>query len=160
MPKQALEVSMTLQGVERVTINDPANFTWRLKIKCTHCNTEHSKNVFVCENEKEDKNVKSGTSETNLNFTCPNCKRQSTLDIVSGSFKEISGSEKFFPMIQFDGRGIEVVKWEPEGNEGLVAYNSEGTSFEVNLENGEYYDYDEDTEQEISVTNIKTRLGK
>ena len=53
-----------------------------------------------------------------------------------------------------------MTKWEPEGNEGLVAITSEGTKLEVNLENGEYFDYDEDSEQEVSITNIKTKLGK
>ena len=56
-------------------------------------------------------------------------------------------------------RGVDIVKWEPEGSEGLVAF-SDGNKFEVNLENMEYFDYDEESEQEISITNIKMKFGK
>ena len=68
----------------------------------SYSQTEHAKHIFICENEKEDKNVKAGTSATNVNFSCSVCKRHATIDVISGSFKEITQSEKFFPLVQFD----------------------------------------------------------
>ena len=46
-------------------------------------------------------------------------------------------------MIKFDTRGLELLEWMPESTVGLLAFNEEGGSFEVELEDGEWYDYDE-----------------
>ncbi|KAL9655302.1 hypothetical protein ABK040_009075 [Willaertia magna] len=160
MPKYQLEVCMQLQGLEKVTIDSPTSFQWRLKLKCSNCGFENPKQIFISEEEQVEKLVKSGTGTTNLNYTCSECKRHSTVDIIPGTFKEYTTSEKWMPLIQFDTRGVDLMKWEPEGKEGLIGISNEETNFEIDLENGEYYDYDEESGQEVSITNIETRFTK
>ena len=61
-------------------------------------------------------------------------------------------------MLSFDCRGLEPVDWECRG--GLVAQTEKGKSFEVALEDGEFYDYDDDSNETVSVTNLQHRFKK
>ena len=41
-----------------------------------------------------------------------------------------------------------------------MAKTEKGKSFEVTLEDGEWYDYDDDSNESVSVTNIQSRFKK
>jgi len=61
-------------------------------------------------------------------------------------------------MLSFDCRGLEPVAWECRG--GLQAKTEKGKLFDVKLEDGEYYDYDDDANESVSITNIQSRFKK
>jgi hypothetical protein len=63
-------------------------------------------------------------------------------------------------MIKFDTRGLELLEWMPECTVGLLAFNEEGGSFEVELEDGEWYDYDENLDQDVSLKNIQSQFKR
>ena len=48
---------------------------------------------------------------------------------------------------------MEPVDWECRG--GFLAKTESGKSIEVNLEDGEFYDYDDDANESISLTAIR-----
>lgn len=60
--------------------------------------------------------------------------------------------------MSFDCRGLEPVEWECRG--GLVASTENGKSFEVQLEDGEWYDFDDDANESVSVTNVQSQFKK
>ena len=58
-------------------------------------------------------------------------------------------------MVVFDCRGLEPVEWECRG--GLVAASEAGRKFEVELEDGEWYDYDDQANESISMTGFRNQ---
>ena len=77
----------------------------------------------------------------------------------------ISKEGKFAPFITFDIRGGELVSWTaPE--KGLIAYGladedgNEGTKFEVDLSEGEFADYDEARECEVTLYSYESEFEK
>ena len=56
-------------------------------------------------------------------------------------------------LVAFDCRGLEPVEWECRG--GWVAQAESGRKFDVELEDGEWYDYDDDANASISITGIR-----
>ena len=58
-------------------------------------------------------------------------------------------------MVVFDCRGLEPVEWECRG--GLVASSEAGRKFEVELEDGEWYDYDDQANESISMTGFRNQ---
>lgn len=61
-------------------------------------------------------------------------------------------------MLSFDCRGLEPVDWECRG--GLIAQTEAGKTFDVELEDGEFYEYDDDANESVSVTNVQHRFKK
>jgi hypothetical protein len=45
---------MELHNIERVSIDNVADFSWCVKVQCTHCGYEHPKPLFICVNQKEE----------------------------------------------------------------------------------------------------------
>jgi hypothetical protein len=108
---------------------------------------------------EEDLKMKSGRGTTNLNYKCKFCKRDSTIDVVPDSYKHyICESEGFQEIISFDCRGVDLVSWEWKGTEGLVASVLEGEEFEVDLQQEEWSDYSEKTEQSVGIYKIFSKI--
>ena len=61
-------------------------------------------------------------------------------------------------IVSFDCRGLEPIEWENRG--GFVAKTEKGKEYEVKLEDNEFYDYDDDANCSISITNIENQFKK
>lgn len=96
--------------------------------------------------------------EANFVWKCKNCKRESSANIKAAptgydASKESSSSPQ--RILEFDCRGLEFVDFKPEG-EWLTEGAESGTKFaEVDLSEGEWFDYDEKAGEEVSVKDIK-----
>lgn len=94
-------------------------------------------------------------------FKCKNCKRESTANIkpLSKTY-ELEESGKPLSILQIDARGIEFTEFHADGKFQCSGVNSNTKFKEVDLVDGEWYDYDEDAGEEVSITDIKWDLKK
>ena len=87
-------------------------------------------------------------------LNCKLCGRESNLTIEEGSVKSYNAENGGLQqMAIFDCRGLEPVEWECRG--GIVAQTESGKKFEVELEDGEWYDYDDASNESVSLTGIR-----
>ena len=93
--------------------------------------------------------------EANFVWKCKNCKRESSATIkaapVSYARHEPAKRQK---ILEFDCRGLEFVEFSPEG-QWLVDGEESSTKFaDVELTDGEWYDYDEKAGEEVSIKDL------
>ena len=53
----------------------------------------------------------------------------------------------------FDCRGVEPIKWHPM--DPLACKSTEGKSFEVDLSEDDWYDYDDENDLSVGITNLE-----
>ncbi|CBY13004.1 unnamed protein product [Oikopleura dioica] len=155
MPRIGLEVSIDAENIAKVEAvgND---FRYFVKICCGACG-EITDWVYL--DQEDTVEVKGGRGLANMVLNCKLCGRESNISIEDGS-RVAYDVEKggFQQIVSFDCRGLEPVEWECRG--GLVATTEKGKKFEVELEDGEWYDFDDDASESISVTNIQNQFKK
>jgi hypothetical protein len=77
-----------------------------------------------------------------------------TKDVISASDSE---SGLYTPIVAFDCRGCEIKKWHPTGY--YTVTTPSGTTFsEVDLQLGEWYDVDKETNLPVSIMSVKHEL--
>lgn len=99
--------------------------------------------------------------EANFVWRCKNCKRESSATIQAAPTPyEQSEPAKARRMLLFDCRGLEFVEFVPEG-EWLAEGSESGTKFEdIELADGEWYDYDEKTGEEVSIGDLSWEIQR
>ncbi|KAL7285112.1 hypothetical protein ACG7TL_000204 [Trametes sanguinea] len=150
--------------LENVTDLEPAsdNFEYFFKVKCTSCNEEHPKMVSV--NRVEEREVTSGKGSTaHFVWRCGLCKRESSAKFdPSEKPKSYSADAngQLAPFLTIDCRGLEFVGFDPRGIWKCVGVDS-GTVFpEVDLEEGEWVDYDEKASVPVGVSNFESQWAR
>jgi Eukaryotic protein of unknown function (DUF866) len=82
--------------------------------------------------------------------------------VLADTYKELdlAKENKFLPLIQFDVRGAEPIAWEAT-SEHLRAESSGGKEdLEVELENGEWTDYDDENDLSVSIFKIESEFAR
>ncbi|KAI0361320.1 DUF866-domain-containing protein [Trametes cingulata] len=150
--------------LENVTDLEPASdsFEYFFKVKCTSCNEEHPKMVAV--NRLEEREVTAGKGSTaHFVWRCGLCKRESSAKFEPGEKPKPYSAEangQFAPFLTIDCRGLEFVGFDPRGIWKCVGIES-GTVFsEVDLEEGEWVDYDEKAAQPVGVSNFESKWAR
>lgn len=89
-------------------------------------------------------------------FRCKGCKHEHLALIERTKEKVQAGnSNKWTNLLEIDARGIDFVEFIPEGRWQCVGEEL-GTKFEeVDLEDAEWYDYDDKQGDEVSVTEVQ-----
>ncbi|KAL9100660.1 MAG: hypothetical protein Q9163_003987 [Psora crenata] len=102
---------------------------------------------------KESNKVSGGKGEANFVWRCKTCKRESTASIINGPWAYTHASPpQSRSIIEFDCRGLEFTEfkadgeWTANGLESSTKFNS------IDLQEGEWFDYDEKTSEEVSQT--------
>ena len=100
---------------------------------------------------------------TNLNFSCHFCKRQASITVLGEKhYGKVTESGQEVTLAAFEVRGIELEKWIPKN--GLVCRAAEGrskfTEIDFSEEDGEWYSYDDDAGEPVSITNIEHEFVK
>ncbi|PCH33871.1 DUF866-domain-containing protein [Wolfiporia cocos MD-104 SS10] len=147
--------------LENVTDLVPASesFEYFFKVKCTSCNEEHPK--FVSLNRLEETEVSSGKGNTaHFVWRCGLCKRESSAKFDPRSAPQTYSADangQFAPLLTVDCRGLEFVGFDPRGIWKCAGAES-GTVFsEVDLEEGEWVDYDEKAALPVGICNIESQ---
>ncbi|KAK0478243.1 hypothetical protein IW261DRAFT_1608495 [Armillaria novae-zelandiae] len=145
--------------LENVTDLVPAseNFEYFFQVKCNSCNEVHPKLVSV--NRKETREVSGGKGATaNFVWRCGLCKRESSAKFDSSYLPQPYCAEngQFAPLLKIECRGLEFIGFDPSGTWKCVGMT--GQSFpEVDLNEGEWNDYDEKAALPVGVSDIGSK---
>ncbi|KAL8365521.1 hypothetical protein RB595_004372 [Gaeumannomyces hyphopodioides] len=129
-------------------------FWYTFKVQCTSCRETHANWVGVSRFEANEMSGSRG--EANFVWKCKNCKRESSASIKAApTAYEASEPAKPRKILEFDCRGLEFTEFKPEGN--WMAEGAEsGTKFtEIDLTEGEWFEYDEKAGDEVSIKDLK-----
>ncbi|PIA13955.1 DUF866-domain-containing protein [Coemansia reversa NRRL 1564] len=135
---------------------DKEAYNWHFKIQCGSCQ-EITKN-FVTINRVQGTQISGSRGGANLVMKCKYCKREGSASIVSMPIEYTDKNNgKFASILSIECRGLEPVEFEPRDGWRVVGTESQA-KFDVDLTEGEWYDYDEDAGVETSVTEIKAQF--
>lgn len=160
-----LTLSAELEGVTDLHFKDSPNesFEFTFKIQCTSCHEIHENPVRI--NQYETYDIQGSRGEATFVFRCKLCKRESSANLkinnkhfnFEDQLSQLEKGQKFKPvvMVEIDARGIDFVEFIPVGTFVCSAVESSTVFDDVELEDGEWYDYDEKGGNEVSITNVK-----
>ncbi|OQO09355.1 hypothetical protein B0A48_04753 [Cryoendolithus antarcticus] len=157
----ALALKAELEGVTDLQPVDTEEnpFFYTFKVQCTSCREVHPNWVSVSRFEQNEQQGSRG--EANFVWKCQNCKRQHTASIIDApkSYPQQS-PPKPQNIITFDCRGLEFVEFKADGDWKAVGLES-GTKFEgVDLSEGDWFEYDEKSGEEVSIKDIKWEIRR
>eukprot|EP00761_Pharyngomonas_kirbyi_P000412 gb/GECH01000412.1/.p1 GENE.gb/GECH01000412.1/~~gb/GECH01000412.1/.p1 ORF type:complete len:159 (+),score=33.22 gb/GECH01000412.1/:1-477(+) len=156
MPKLKLQAKALLENLDYVSIPDPLNYEWHLKIFCTNCQEACDNVVYFKSTDEHDMPGSRGT--TNFLYKCKLCERRGSIDVTPEKEPSFNG-EEFSTLATFECRGLDISEWVP--TDGLTATTENGKIFDqVDLSEKEWYDYDEDAGEPVSVTEVESSLSK
>jgi hypothetical protein len=90
-------------------------------------------------------------------FKCKECKNESNANIIK--LDPVSTSNKWARVLEIDSRGLDFVEFVPQGK--FVAKGEEtSTPFELELEDNEWYDYDDKAGEEVSVVDVEWKVER
>ncbi|WPH04559.1 Hypothetical protein R9X50_00745100 [Acrodontium crateriforme] len=152
----AVTLTAELTGVTDLLPEDTeqAPFYYTFKVQCTSCREIHPNWVSVSRFEMNEQSGSRG--EANFVWKCKNCKREHSANITDKpkSYPQQSPA-KPLNILTLDCRGLEFVEFKADGAWQAVGVES-GTKFaDIDLTEGEWFDYDEKASEEVSITNIK-----
>ncbi|RYP44093.1 hypothetical protein DL768_009417 [Monosporascus sp. mg162] len=109
---------------------------------------------------QETNELSGSRGEANFVWKCKNCKRESSASIKAAPKPyERTEPPKGQTIIEFDCRGLEFTNFSPEG-EWLADGIDSATKFQGIdcLQEGEWFDYDEKTSEEVSIKDLKWEI--
>ncbi|MCJ1438524.1 hypothetical protein MMC27_007914 [Xylographa pallens] len=144
----ALTLTADLTGVTNLspldTEDDPYFFTF--KVQCTSCREIHPNWVNVNRFEAEEKPTSSGSARL----------RESTATIraPASSYQQASPPKRQ-NIVEFDCRGLEFVEFKADGEWTAKGLESTTVFTGIDLQEGEWFDYDEKAGEEVSIKDVK-----
>ncbi|CAR28253.1 hypothetical protein ZYGR_0N07470 [Zygosaccharomyces rouxii] len=160
------------------TESNPAEYTFDLV--CTSCREKHDSTVVI--NRFERTPLPGSRGEASFVMKCKFCGKEVSIDLnpfedslyndaVEDNKENIEKTQvqrkkhnlrntqgKCF-LLSLDCRGCEVTGFYPD-NLTFLAELSSGKTMEFQLEDGELYDYDDDSGEEVTVTEFKSEVVK
>jgi hypothetical protein len=156
-----LVLNGVLSGVTELGFVDaPENpFEFTFKIQCNSCREVHGNEVNI--NQYEQHSIQGSRGEANFVFRCKNCKRESSASVQTSKKRYmVEDSGKDVTMLTIDPRGIDFVEFIPVGLFSCRGPQSNTPFNDVELDEGEWYDYDEKAGDEVSITDVKWSIKK
>ncbi|KAK9381162.1 uncharacterized protein V2V93DRAFT_368495 [Kockiozyma suomiensis] len=158
----ALALSAELTGVTDLhpidTQEEP--YVYSFKVQCTSCREIHPNFVELTSWETHD--LSGSRGEANFVWRCKSCRRES-----SASFKSkpqpytLEDSGKLKNIIELETRGLEFLEFKVEGAWSCRSSENEKTKFEeIDLQEGEWFEYDEKAGEEVMITDIKWEIRR
>ncbi|OJT10102.1 UPF0587 protein [Trametes pubescens] len=119
---------------------------------------------MVSLNSIEERDVSGGKGSTaHFVWRCGLCKRESSAKFEPGEKPKPYSADangQFLPFLTLDCRGLEFIGFDPRGIWKCVGAES-GTVFsEVDLEEGEWVDYDEKSSLPVGVSNFESQWAR
>ncbi|KAL8824098.1 MAG: hypothetical protein Q9191_005300 [Dirinaria sp. TL-2023a] len=157
----ALTLTADLTGVTDLqpldTQDEPHFYTF--KVQCTSCRETHPNWVSISRFESSD--MPGSRGEANFVWRCKTCKRESTANIKNAptAYSQMI-PPKAQNIIEFDCRGLEFTEFKPEGEWTAKGLESATKFSGVDLQDGEWYDYDEKAGEEVSIKDIKWAIRR
>lgn len=160
MAKYFLKLSATLDNVTSLApLDTPESaFEYVFKIECTKCRTVHDKPVAI--NRFESHEITGSRGEASFVYKCKECKSEHSASIFRTPKLLEIGTKGFVQLLEIDARGVEFVEFIPAGIFTVQGAET-GTKFvDVELEDGEWYDYDDKAGAEVSITEVSWEIER
>lgn len=162
MVKLGLQIKCTLDNVTDFSPCDKDSFGWCLTVKCPQCGEEHKNNIYISKSESHEMQGSRGIA--NFVMSCSFCKKHSSIDILQNdSIYTSSDSEKFKTMLVAEFRGIEPTGFKFDGEWSCSGEDS-SKKFEISdgaeMGSDGWYDYDDDSGCEVSITECQHKFIK
>ncbi|MCJ1246439.1 hypothetical protein MMC30_003646 [Trapelia coarctata] len=175
----ALALTADLTGVTDLTPidtqDDPYFFTF--KVQCTSCRETHPNWVNV--NRFESNELSGSRGEANFVWRCKSCKvyipahrgiskwklnllqRESSATIKAppASYQQAS-PPKPQNIIELDCRGLEFTEFKVDGEWKAKGLESNTIFTGIDLQEGEWFDYDEKVGEEVSIKDLKWEIRR
>eukprot|EP00188_Purpureofilum_apyrenoidigerum_P006049 Plantae.Rhodophyta-Purpureofilum_apyrenoidigerum.ctg8683.p1 GENE.Plantae.Rhodophyta-Purpureofilum_apyrenoidigerum.ctg8683~~Plantae.Rhodophyta-Purpureofilum_apyrenoidigerum.ctg8683.p1 ORF type:complete len:156 (-),score=33.27 Plantae.Rhodophyta-Purpureofilum_apyrenoidigerum.ctg8683:144-611(-) len=148
MPTFDLRIEAILENIS--SISAPNDYSWSFEFECGACGEKSPKPVTFTADHKVD--LTRGGKAT-LQLKCKFCERMSDVSLLDGEHVYTASGE-MTTFATLECRGTSPSTWnviEPltmTGEKGYIFDDSE-------IENGEFFGYNEDQNQEASVTEFK-----
>lgn len=152
----ALTLQAELDGVTDLKFNDSPQDPYILtfKVQCTSCREVHPN--WVTFNQYETHDISGSRGDANFVFRCKLCGRESSATArFLNKLYTVEDSGKPVKLLELDTRGLEFVEFKPDGAFSCKGTDSGYPFAEFDLQDGEWFDYDEKASQEVSITDIK-----
>lgn len=156
-----LVLNAELNGVTNLRPDDTQDnpFWYMFKVQCTSCRETHANYVGV--NRFETNEMSGSRGEANFVWKCKNCKRESSASIkTSPKPYEQNEPPKSQNIIDFDCRGLEFVEFKAEGDWLADGLETTTKFTGIELVDGEWFDYDEKANDEVSIKEIKWEIRR
>ncbi|KAI5965335.1 uncharacterized protein KGF55_001556 [Candida pseudojiufengensis] len=160
MVKFSLKIQGELSNVTDLQPLDTAEspYEYTFQIECTKCRTIHDKDIQINRFEKHE--ISGSRGEASFVFRCKECKNEHSASIARTNDSLTIGNTKPVSILEIDARGIDFIKFIPDGKFQCVGEET-GTKFdEVDLEDDEWYDVDEKTNDEVSIVDVKWSITR
>ncbi|ODV93479.1 hypothetical protein PACTADRAFT_46616 [Pachysolen tannophilus NRRL Y-2460] len=167
MVSLAVVVKATLDNVTDLepTDTEVEPFEYRFEIECTSCRERHDKPVSV--NRFETYEIPGSRGNASFVYKCRSCGSSHSATITKpkhGGIYDLEDSGKEKTILLIDSRGLDFVKFIPLGNfqaKGTGSSNKKAKIFkEIDLSENEWYDYDDDANQEVSIVDVEWDIIK
>ncbi|KAF8140337.1 DUF866-domain-containing protein [Boletus edulis] len=161
MVRLNLEIKAEL---ENVTDLRPAmdDFEYFFKVQCTSCREVHPKIVSL--NRIEEREVSGGRHGTaHLIWRCSNCKHENSAKFdtsIPVCPYTATHSGNFSRILVVECRGLEFIEFDPRGQWTCKGTDSNTTFFDVEFQEGEWFDYDEKGRLPVQVTSLEGRFTR
>jgi len=159
MPTYYLVLMCDLDGL--AALKPKATSVYALSLRCVYCQTI-AETSAVLDPSEEEVEVKGGRSTATMTWKCKFCKRDGNLmlkglEAVSEKKKRKEEGQNIVQVIECRG-APEVIGWDPALSSwvGTSSSTSESEkSFDVDLSQGDWCDFDEEGQHPVSVENAK-----
>ncbi|ETW87391.1 hypothetical protein HETIRDRAFT_121782 [Heterobasidion irregulare TC 32-1] len=161
MVRLSLSIKADLENVTDL-LPGSDDFEYFFQVKCNSCNETHPK--FVSLNRVEEHEVSASKGNTaHFVWRCGLCRRESTAKFELASPLQSYSADangQFTPLLIVDCRGLEFTGFDPRGTWKCKGIES-GTPFtDVELEEGEWVDYDEKAAVPVGISNIESKWSR
>lgn len=161
MVKFYLKAKAELANVTDLEPLDSASspYEYTFTIECTKCREVHDKPVTINTFEKHD--ISGSRGEASFVFRCKGCKAEHSAQILRTKDKlTVEDNGKWVKILEIDARGLDFVKFEALGQWKCLSTESSTQFDEVDLEDGDWYDYDDNAKEEVSVTEVSFEIAR
>lgn len=130
----------------------PADYEFTFELECSKCHEPAPKRATF--NTIEQHEIEGSKGEASYVATCKFCQARGNINIsFPKKFAGYQESGAKVPMLQIDARGWEITKFVPEQPLKADSFS------EVLFDDGEWYDYNDDKGEEVSVVETVWTIG-
>lgn len=130
-------------------------FDYKFIVKCTGCKTEHNNPVEMNRFDKFE--ITGFRREANFLFKCRECRREryATLTRLPNKIDQ-DGCQT--PILKISTHGIELLEFIPDDQFECQSSLSQRVIQEIGLEEGEWYDFDEEGNGDVGIHDVKWEI--
>lgn len=149
-----VQLQAQLNNIESIAVPDSQEdpFEYTFKVSCVRCREKHPKEVIISRGESVD--LKRSVATHNFYVKCSFCLNDGYVNILSAGGGTYTESGETKTMLELDTRGVVIDEFIPNGYFFAKSALSNQIFDEVELDE-EWYDVDEKTMEEVSITDIK-----